>query len=604
MFFRHQSTGLREKVYRRTHWPAELYFRARGHDAAARAHAPCGIDRPAAAAALCRAREAARNGPLSKALEKTYDGIVIGAGHHGLILGTYLARAGLKILLVERRLTYGGGLCTREVTLPGFYHNLHSINHFHISETPWFKDLGLGERVTYITPRYELGQAHHDGTALVLGRDLEESVANIARFSKKDAQTFRDWNRKAETITREIFLPERYTEPLPQAEREALLKRTALGREFLDVASRQPLDVVRELFENEHVRLLFLFKVSLFGTWLVDTLSKTSPMGSVIRAFDLESGYQLCQGGSFNLARGLMEAFIAAGGTYQPQVDIDRIIVENGKATGIALADGRTVRSRQFVASTLDVHQTFETLIGREQLPAAFLKRLDSFQYTAWSLFGLHLALNESPRFAAESFDPNINRTLKWSIGAETMDDLYAAHADVQAGRVPKIVQFGSGPLSLLDPTQAPPGKHTTYCWHVMPLDPDIGGRSYETFKEEFADRIVETFARYCPNMTAKNILGRYIYTGREYVQEMINMRGGDIFMGAFNAEQVMYNHFGYRSPIPNLYSAGSSGHPGGAISGGAGYITAGIIAEDIGLKAWWTPWNARRALEQHASMN
>jgi len=537
---------------------------------------------------------------LPTAIEKTYDGIVIGAGHHGLILGSYLARAGLKILLVERRLTYGGGLCTREVTLPGFHHNLHSINHFHISETPWFKDLGLDERVSYITPRYEFGQAHRDGSALVLGRDLDESVANIARFSKKDAQTFREWNRKAEAITRDILLAERYAEPLPKDEREALLNRTALGREFLAVANRQPLDVVRELFENQHVQLLFLFKVSLFGTWLVDTLSKTSPMGSVIRAFDLESGYQLCQGGSFNLARGLMETFIAAGGSYQPQVDIARIVIENGKATGIELADGRTVRARQFVASTLDVHQTFETLVGREQLPAAFLKKLDGFQYTAWSLFGLHLALNESPRFAAETFDANINRTLKWSIGAETMEDLFSAHQDVMAGRVPKIVQFGSGPLSVIDPTQAPPGKHTTYCWHVMPLNPDIGGKSYDSWKEEFADKIVETFARYCPNMTAKNILGRYIYTGREYVEEMINMRGGDIFMGAFNAEQVMYNHFGYRSPIPNLYNAGSAAHPGGAISGGAGYISAGIIAEDLGVKAWWTPWNARRALEAH----
>ena len=147
------------------------------------------------------------------------------------------------------------------------------------------------------------------------------------------------------------------------------------------------------------------------------------------------------------------------------------------RATGIELADGQTVRARQFVASTLDVHQTFETLVGREQLPAAFLKKLDGFQYTAWSLFGLHLALNESPRFAAEKFDPNINRALKWSIGAETMEDLFSAHQDVQAGRVPKLVQFGSGPLSLLDPTQAPPGKHTTYCWHVMPLDPDLGGQ-------------------------------------------------------------------------------------------------------------------------------
>ena len=179
----------------------------------------------------------------------------------------------------------------------------------------------------------------------------------------------------------------------------SLLSRTALGREFLEVSDRQPLDVVRELFENEHVRLLFLFKVSLFGTWLVDTSSKTSPMGSVIRAFDLDSGYQLCQGGSFNLARGLMETFIAAGGSFQPQVNISRIVIENGRATGIELADGRTVRAKQFVASTLDVHQTFENLIGREQLPAAFLDKLDGFQYTAWSLFGLHLALDESPRF-------------------------------------------------------------------------------------------------------------------------------------------------------------------------------------------------------------
>jgi phytoene dehydrogenase-like protein len=530
------------------------------------------------------------------ALERNYDGIIIGAGHHGLVLGAYLAKAGLDILVVERRLDYGGGLSTKEATKPGFYHNLHSINHFHISETPWFKDLGLGERVTYITPRYEFGQAHSDGTALVLGRDLEETVANIARFSQKDAATFREWNRKGERITANIFLPERYSEPLPQIEREALLSRTMLGREFLAVTSRQPLDVVQELFENEHVRLLFLFKVSLFGTWLVDTLS-ISPMGSVIRAFDLETGYQLCQGGSFNLARGLMETFIAAGGHYQPQVAIDRIIIEGGQATGIALADGRTVRAK-FIASTLDVHQTFEQLIGRGQLPEPFRRKLDGFRYTPWTIYGLHLALHESPRFAAASFDPNIDRALKWSIGAETMEDLFAAHRDVQAGRVPKLVQFGSGPLSLLDPTQAPPGKHTTYAWHVMPLNPDLGGQPYDEFQEEFADKIIETWTRYCPNMTRRNIIARHIYTARDYACELINMRSGDIFMGAFNAGQVMYNHFGYRSPIANLYNAGSAGHPGGAISGGAGYITAGIIARDLGLKLWWKPWDARAMLE------
>ena len=534
---------------------------------------------------------------MPAALDQSYDGIIVGAGHHGLVLGSYLARSGLKILLVDRRMQYGGAIVTEEVTAPGFYHNLHSINHFHISETPWFKDLGLGDRVEYITPRYEFGQPHLDGSALIFGRDLEETLANVARFSKKDAQTFRDWNRKAEEITAKIFLPERFSDPLPQAEREALLEKSDIGRDFLAATKRQPFDMVKELFENEHVQLLFLFKISLFGTWLVDTLSKTSPMGSVIRAFDLQSGYQLCKGGSGNLARALFETFIAAGGRFAPQVELDKIVIEGGKATGIVLKDGRTVRAKQFVASTLNVHQTFEDYIGRAQLPAAFLKKLDKFQYTTWTLYGLHLALHEPVRFTAEKFDPNLHRTLKWSLGAETMEELLSAHQDVMVGRVPKIVQFGSGPLSVIDPSQAPPGKHTTYAWHVMPLNPDTGDKSYETFKEEFAERIIEKWAKYAPNMTRKNIIAQHVYTAREYMQTFPEMRGGDIFMGSFGAEQVMYNHFGYRTPVERLYMAGSACHPGGAISGGAGYISAGIIARDLGLKLWWKPWDAGEAL-------
>jgi len=162
---------------------------------------------------------------------------------------------------------------------------------------------------------------------------------------------------------------------------------------------------------------------------------------------------------------------------------------------------------------------------------------------------------------------------------------------------VPSVVQFGSGPLSLIDPRQAPPGKHTTYAWHVMPFAPDIGDRSYESFKAEFAEKILETWARYCPNMTSKNIIGQYVYTAQEYVLELPNMRKGDIFMGAFSAEQVMYNHFGYRTPSENLYMAGSACHPGGAISGGAGYITAGMIAHDLGISPLWKPQDARRDL-------
>src|SRR4029077_5708025 len=102
---------------------------------------------------------------------------------------------------------------------------------------------------------------------------------------------------------------------------------------------------------------------------------------------------------------------------------------------------------------------------------------------------------------------------------------------------------FGPRPLGWIHPAQAPPGKPTTYCWHVMPFAPDLGGQDDEDFKREFAEKIIATFARYCPNLTRDNIIGQYVYTAKEYTQELINMRGGDIFMGAFNAEQVMYNH-------------------------------------------------------------
>jgi phytoene dehydrogenase-like protein len=530
---------------------------------------------------------------------RNFDGIIIGAGHHGLIAGSYLAKAGLKILLLERRLQYGGGLTTLEVTEPGFYHNLHSINHFQISASPWFRDLRLGDRVSYVTPHYEFAMPLSDGKALVFSRDLEQTVANIARFSAKDARTFREWNHRAELVTREIFLPERFSEPLPQPEREQLLSRSALGRDFLAVTKRQPLEVINELFENEHVKLMFLFKVSLFGTWLVDTLNQTSPMGSVIRAFDLETGYQICRGGSHNLARALMESYLVNGGTYRNQIEPQRVLIEAGRAVGVECADGIFYRARQFVASSIDVHQTFETLVGRDQLPASYLAKVDGHKCTAWTLYGLHLALNEAPRYSASNWDPAINYTLKYSIGAESIDDLMMAHGDVQAQRIPTRINFGAGALSVLDPSQAPPGRHTAYAWHVMPYAPGGRPEAVRQIGEEFADKIIEVWARYAPNLTAKNIVGRHVYTAYDYVRELPNMRSGDIFMGAFSADQVMYNHFGYRTAIPNLYMVGSPAHPGGAISGGAGYIAAGVIAKDLGLNLWWQPVDARAAIER-----
>jgi phytoene dehydrogenase-like protein len=523
----------------------------------------------------------------------TYDGIVIGAGQHGLVLSSYLARQGLKVLLVERRLKYGGGLSTEEVTLPGFQHNLHSVNHFSISSTPWFRDLELSAKTRYITPRYEFAQPHADGTGLVFSRDLDETVANIGRFSKADAATFSEWNLKAEEMTQRIFLKERYAEPLDPERRAELLSTSSIGREFMELIRRQPGEVVEELFEDERVKVLFLFKLSLFGTVLHEALGTESPLGSLIRAFDLTTGYELCAGGSFNLARGLMETFIAHGGHFMPQAHVDRIVLEGGRATGIELADGRTVNAKDFVVSTLDVHQTFEDMVGREQLPAEYAERLDRFHYTGWTLMGVHLALKEPPRYTAAAFDPHIDEAMKYNVGSETIQSLLDAHDDVENGKVPRHTQFGAGALTVLDPSQAPPGRHTAYAWHVVPWAPDGDPANLRKVEESMTADILEKWREYAPNMTEDNILGTYTYSAADYAQHLINMRNGDIFMGALSGDQVMHRHFGYRTPVPNLYYAGSAAHPNGAITGGAGYISAGLIVRDLGLEPWWTPLDA-----------
>jgi phytoene dehydrogenase-like protein len=534
---------------------------------------------------------------MTRAETDSYDGVIIGAGHHGLILGAYLARAGLRIAVVERRDEPGGGLMTEEVTLPGFRHNLHSVNHFSVTSTPWFRDLGLSESVRYIEPTYEFAQPHLDGSALVFSRDIDETAKSVARFSRADAQVFRDWNRRAEEMTRMIFLAERFAEPLSEERRAELLGRSVVGREFLELTDRQPGDVIEELFEDERVKVLFLFKLSLFGTVLHEVVGSRSPTGSLIRAFDLATGYELCVGGSRNLADGLMKSFVAAGGVFINLAEVEQIVIEGGRATGVALADGRLIRAREFVASTVDVHQTFSKFVPREELPDWYTEKAEAFRYTNWSLFGLHLALREPPRYASAAFDPNIDRALKYNVGSESLASLKRAHAEVEAGLMPTEIQFGGGSLSVLDPSQAPAGNHTAYAWHVVPFAPGGDPAALEAVREEFQAAILEKWRQYAPNMTDDNILGSYSYTPAKYSRDLINMYRGDIMMGAIDSGQVMHNHFGYRTPVEGLYMAGSATHPNGGITGGGGYIAAGLIAQDLGVKTWWTPANAETAL-------
>jgi phytoene dehydrogenase-like protein len=379
--------------------------------------------------------------------------------------------------------------------------------------------------------------------------------------------------------------------------RAELLDRSPVGRDFLAMTERQPGEVVDELFENERVKVLFMFKLSLFGTVLHETLGTRSPTGSLIRAFDLRTGYQLCVGGSRNLTDGLMRAFIAAGGTYIDRAEVEQIEVHGAKVTGVALADGRELTARQFVASTVDVHQTFQRFLPGGVLPDEYVAKVEAFRHTNWALYGLHLALREPPRYTSANFDPQVNRAMKYNIGSESIASLKRAHEEVEAGVIPTELQFGGGSLTVLDPSQAPAGNHTAYAWHVVPFAPGGDPANLDAAKEDLRDRILDKWRRYAPNLNDDNILASAIYTPTDYSNEILNMYRGDIMMGAIDAGQVMYNHFGYRTPVEGLYMAGSTVHPNGGITGGAGYIVAGLIANDLGITPWWTPVDADAAL-------
>jgi len=524
---------------------------------------------------------------------------VIGAGHNGLVLATYLARCGLRILLMERRLRFGGGLSTEEVTLPGFLHNLHSVNHFAVTSSPWYRDLELHDLVPYIRPTIEFAQPHRDSTALIMAPDLSTTLQSLEQFSTVDTRTFARINPRAELWARHILLPERYSEPLPDAQRRQLWGSSDIGREFLSLTDRMPLDVIKDLFENDRVRTLLLFKLSIFGTILNETeVFGRSPTGTVVRALELTNCYELCRGGSWNLARGLMQTFLLAGGTYRNQSEVSRIMLEGGQVTGVELSTGDQFRAR-FVASTLGPHQTFYDCLGERQLPPALRARIDRFKYTAWGLFGAHYALKEAPHYGAASANPLVDRALKYHLGEETLEDIHAQHQAITEQRILPRPQFGAGALTVLDPSQAPHSQHTAYAWQPMPAVADGKPGEIDAIKDDYARRMLEVWHEYAPNMTPENVLATYTYTPYDYSQILVNMRGGDVFIGAFSGDQVMDHHFGYRTEIPGLYMAGSSVHPGGAISGGPGYIAAGVIADDLSLKRWWP----RIRLEEHAEM-
>ena len=345
-------------------------------------------------------------------MAEEYDGIILGAGPNGLTVAAYLAKAGLKILLLEKRFEAGGGLATEQVTLPGFLHNTHAVYMPMVDYAPPLRDFD-----DYLTKDYDLKFAFPslvmampfaDGSSLRLYQDVEKTCESIAQFSKKDAETYSKIQIRFKELTEDFLGPATYEMAKPAFEQMIKLVATDVGREITAYTEKTPRDIVNDLFENDRVRTMFLYLSCMWGlNYDLEGVSYLVPL-----LINRATNYRLVVGGSHHLAHLFTKVLYRNGGMIISPVTVKRIILENGAAAGVELEDGVVYKARKFVASSLDPFQTFFKYVGENNLDPTFATRLRDWQWEKSSLFHVHLALDEAPQFKAAEQNADMNNAL------------------------------------------------------------------------------------------------------------------------------------------------------------------------------------------------
>jgi phytoene dehydrogenase-like protein len=533
-------------------------------------------------------------------MRKTYDGLILGAGHNSLILQAYLSRCGLKTLLLDRAPHPGGGLMTIDnPRQPGFRHNPHSFFHRGLTAMPWFRDLQLERQgVRYVEPPLNVAMILQDGRALEWWTDLDRTVASCAEFSRRDAEQMRRLAEEFAPIVEKILRPEAQSPPLEPGLRQKLLERSALGRRLLEIAALSPLEFVTRHFEHDAVRAGLLF---FNGLREVDL--RLNGFGHSIPALlASRPKAQMAVGGSARLAEGILADIRQHGGESRCGVALRRIIVRQGRATGVELEDGEEILARSFVASGLNPQQTFLELIPADHLPAAVREAAGQFRYNLLApLLGLHLALDEPPRYAAARQRPELNEAFMVLIGLEKFGQFHEIVAAHERGEIPSPVAWGACP-TLFDPSQAPAGRHTAFLWEKLPYALRGDPANWAGEKEAHGARLLELWRERAPNLASDIVRDQFVLSPADTEIALPNMHRGDLLVGSFANHQVGYHRpfMGagcYRTPLPGLYLCGGSTHPGGNITGLCGYNAARVIAAETGQRIWWDPPDAEHAL-------
>lgn len=538
---------------------------------------------------------------MGKILE--YDGVVIGAGHNGMICAGYLGKSGQKIMVVEKNMEVGGGLDSHEDrNYPGFWHNIHSVFHRGLMMLPWYRDLELENfGIHYYRP--DPGVVHHflDGSYLGWFADVERTAATIANFSKKDAATFKEIWSRWQPVVKNIVFPETYAVPVPIEEKRPLLEKIPEGREYLKYFDTTPEQFVLDHFEHPRVQAFIGFLGVMRGYEL--DAPKTGYLMPAMIAWGVNP--QLCRGTSHALGDNLAHMLSHNDVDYIEANGVERILLQNGRASGVVLEDGTVIKARRFVASNVNPVETFIRLVGRENLDPKFAEMAANFRFSKTTpIFAVNLALNERPKYITEEKHPEVTGSFMHIVGLETFQDLQNLFEDCRTGQLPRKPFMNGATPSYHDPTQAPHGKATAFMWQLAPYNLWGNPLNWDKVRSEWFERQLAVWRQYAPNLTEENILSTDSTTPLDIERHDRNMYYGDWMVGEYSGDQALENRpfpgwSKYRTPVEGLYLCGSSCHPGGNITGAPGYNASRIIAEELGIDSWWRPLDFKEHLEK-----
>ncbi len=517
--------------------------------------------------------------------QTSYDVIIVGGGHNGLICGCYLARAGKRVLLLERRPIVGGAVCTEEV-IPGYKIDVGSSAHIMINLTPVIRELELEQHgLTYIDMDPFAFYPLPDGSgAISFYRDIDKTCESIARISERDAEAYRHFLAYWTPINEAVF--DVFLKP-PSVMR--LFSRFAMGLRHLPRGQGNPLEVTRRLFTS-YARLIDeTFESEAMRAAMTWLAAQSGPPPDEMGAGDFfgwhamihRSGAKHPRGGSGMLTQALARALAHAGGEVMLNAPVRKILVKNGRAVGVEVEGGAHYEA-PVVISNAHVLTTLQQLVGEEYLPSALASRLNHVRVGNGFGMTVRCAASALPDYlAAPSGGQPHESHHGLQLLAPSMNHVRQAYTDYLnklPARDPAVIAMT---FSAIDPDVAPVGKHSVFLWaQYFPYEL-ANGQQWDDIREEVADSIVEVLYRYAPNMRGA-IIDRFIQTPLD-LERRIGLLRGNVMHTEMGLDQMFFYRplpeIGrYTTPIAGLYLTGASTHPGGGVFGASGYNTAHVV--------------------------